>query len=405
MEGWYYRLTIPEESVSFAFIISTEDAGTQSDIRLNCIQVIGPDDGYLIQADRETEKFWAWKHQQGLGCTFEWEDHVVKEESRYWTALIPTHWDKNVKSGFQILPNRLLGKIHGHDGSRGILEGQGEPGSCYFNFEVTPLCGWGDQGTRQKSTAGWLASFDVFEPHWQVTLADARATGVVVWNGHSYNFTDAAFYAEKNWGASLPSKWYWTQCNTFQSLEQCSVTAGGGIRSLPFGRKEALGMVCVHYQGKLYEAVPWSGSMEWSIEPWGSWSMKGNSTLATRPFEVLVEFECHPDRNPGLVFRAPTPDEGMVYFCKDTFNARCTLSLWELEWDPHLKIYSRKKGPPLIDRATSDEGGAEVGGGPWWQSWNQHGQVKQPIRFLLRVPQLTMKLFTPLHLRRRDRTR
>ena len=47
---------------------------------------------------------------------------------------------------------------------------------------------------NQKSTAGWLASYSVFEPHWQITMADARATGYVIWNGTKYEFTNAPFY-------------------------------------------------------------------------------------------------------------------------------------------------------------------------------------------------------------------
>lgn len=76
----------------------------------------------------------------------------------------------------------------------------------------------------------------------------------------------------------------------------------------------------------------------------------------------------------------------MVYFCRDTFDANCSLSLWELEWDYKDKIYRRKPGPPLIDRATSSQGGAEIGGGPWWDSWKKESFVKQPIRCLLRIP-------------------
>jgi len=67
MEGWYYRLTLKEENVSFAFIISIEDPGLSSDLRLACIQVVGPDDTYLVQADRDDSKFWARKNQQALG--------------------------------------------------------------------------------------------------------------------------------------------------------------------------------------------------------------------------------------------------------------------------------------------------------------------------------------------------
>lgn len=338
--------------------------------------------------------FWAWKEQQGLGCNFKFKPEHDSSDMKCMAALEPAVWKQKVESGFQILPTNFLGRIRGRDGTKGGLfdDDEYESASCDFDFTVEPVCGWGDTNTdRQKSTAGWLASFAVFEPHWQVTMADARATGQIVWNNKTYNFVDAPFYAEKNWGAALPMKWYWTQCNSFEGYEQLSVTAGGGIRKIPLGR-EALGMVSVHYNGTFYEAVPWTGGMVWNVDTWGSWELKGNCTFGERPFQVEISYECDPSETPGLVFRAPTPDEGMVRFCRDTFVAKCTLSLWELDWNKETKSYVRKPGPPLIDCATSRQGGAEVGGGPWWDTWKGESKVKQPIRSLLRIPYRLQRL-------------
>lgn len=163
------------------------------------------------------------------------------------------------------------------------------------------------------------------------------------------------------------------------------MTAGGGIRLIPFGRREKLGMICIHFNGTFYEGVPWTGAMEWTAK-WGYWELRGNSTYGDHPFEAVVTYACDPAQTPGLVFRAPTPDEGMVYFCRDTFDAIVTLTLWELERDPTTKRYKRKAGPPLIDGATSAQGGAEIGGGPWWDEWVGISRVKQPIKTLLQVP-------------------
>ncbi|GKY99381.1 hypothetical protein MPSEU_000892800 [Mayamaea pseudoterrestris] len=386
MEGWYYRLTLPE--ANFVFVISIEDPGNnKSEFRLSCIQIIGPNDGYLVQADKDDTKFWAWKYQQGLGCAFELKQQPnVFDDDKPVTARTKEEFHDQVESGFQILPNHLMGRIRGHDGSLGgVLAGQGHSGSCDFDISVEPLCGWGDVQGDQKSTAGWLSNFAVFEPHWQVTLADARATGTVTWNNHTYKFAHAPLYAEKNWGAALPPKWYWTQCNSFSGYEQLSVTAGGGVRTIPFGRRESLGMVSIHHNGIFYEGTPWTGNMEWKVTPFGSWELKGYG-IGQHPFEAVVKYECDPETTPGLVFRAPTPDQGMVLFCRATFKAQCILTLWELEWNSSRKIYVRKAGPPLIDRATSLYGGAEVGGGPWWDEWGGESKLKQPIRGLLQLP-------------------
>jgi tocopherol cyclase len=277
----------------------------------------------------------------------------------------------------------LIGKIpNGHDGLTSIFDGN--PISCEFDFSIQPLQGYGNPA---KSTGGWLSSFPIFEPHWQITIADALATGYVNWNSTMYNFTDAKFYAEKNWGQSLPSKWYWTQCNAFDGHPNLSVTAGGGIRTLPLGQQESLGMISIHYRDKFYEAVPWTGIMSWNVSTWGTWILYGRSAESSNnPFEVLVEYKVEDD-NDGLIFRAPTPKDGMVYFCKDTFEANCTLSLWELELvgDSNEKHYHRIE-PPIIDRATSSQGGAEIGGGPWWTSWSDTSKLKQIIKLLLNIP-------------------
>lgn len=129
--------------------------------------------------------------------------------------------------------------------------------------------------------------------------------------------------------------------------------------------------------------------MEWNVQTWGYWNLTGRSTVGDRPFDVEVIYECDPELLPGLIFRAPTPDEGMVYFCRDTFEANVTLSLWDLEWNgsEFERIY-----PPIISQARSDQGGAEVGGGPWWQPWVKRSQLKPAIRILLRLPFKFQKL-------------
>ena len=452
MEGWYYRLTLKDyeivgadsensdckKPVSFAFIISIEDAGiASSDLRLACLQAIGPDDQYLVQSTKDDTKFWASKNVQSLGCTFETYNDNSTVYQNTATELDPAIWKESVRSGFQITDDstvrtapeqqskpRWMGRILGHDGSKGgVLDGQGIEGSVEFDFEVDPdsVCGYGGYTTdtsakassknatipkqdthaaaKQKSTGGWLSSFPVFEPHWQVTIADALASGSVNWNGTEYKFKDQPFYAEKNWGDALPSKWYWTQCNSFDGYEgELSVTAGGGVRKLPLGKEEELGMVAIHYKGQFYEAVPWKGNVEWNVSTWGEWNLYGDrleetinygsngarTPRATPPFAAEIRYRCDPKELPGLVFRAPTPKQGMVPFCRDTFEADCELTLWELKRNEATNEFEKVE-PPIIDRATSKEGGAEIGGGPWWSEWQGKSKLKPVVKALLNI--------------------
>ena len=76
----------------------------------------------------------------------------------------------------------------------------------------------------------------------------------------------------------------------------------------------------------------------------------------------------------------------MVRSCRDTFVADCTLTLWKLEWDEASNKFVRAPGVPLIDDAASRQGGAEVGGGPWWDTWTATSKVSKPILALLRLP-------------------
>jgi tocopherol cyclase len=185
-------------------------------------------------------------------------------------------------------------------------------------------------------------------------------------------------------GAALPQKWYWTQCNSFPGYEQLSVVAGGGIRKLPFGKEEALGMVSIHYNGIFYEGVPWMGGMSWTVDTWGRWVLEGNSTMGERLFAAKVTYETS---DAGLVFRAPTPKEGLVRFCRDTFDAKCTVWLWELRpTKEHLTGKTLYQRIPVIEGAISHQGGAEIGGGPWWDTWSGESRLKPPVKALLRIP-------------------
>lgn len=47
-----------------------------------------------------------------------------------------------------------------------------------WEYSTRPLYGWGNVGSKQKSTAGWLAAFPVFEPHWQICMAGGLSTGI-----------------------------------------------------------------------------------------------------------------------------------------------------------------------------------------------------------------------------------
>ncbi len=457
MEGWYYRLTLPQHNTSIAFMysIEIEDQNNEKNKKhvpsMTAIQIMGPNDTYLVQADMDISKFWAYEHCQAFGCIFNDNNTDVNNNHNSVASDTPAKDTESFLSqinyGYQVLPTNMQGRILGHDGSfGGVMDNQGIYGQCEFKMDIIPYSGWGDDhnvdhnneeerkkivwfrkllfrqrrknitktitqqrpkslSKLQKSTAGWLASYSIFEPHWQITLADARATGYVNWNGTLYEFKNAPFYIEKNWGSSFPTKWYWIQCNSFsfnhhddenindqnKNQTRLSLTAGGGIRTLSFlggkvKKTENLGMVGIHYNGTFYENVPWTGDMEWDIDTWGRWNFKGRCTSGKRLFEVEVNATC--DLDSGVMLRVPTKEYGLEYMCRDTFEGTVSLSLFELEYCRKSKDYVRRRDvPPIIDNAVSHNCAVEVGG-PWNERWKSSSNMNKLLKFLVKIPYL-----------------
>ena len=121
------------------------------------MQLLGPNDTYLVQSDEDDTKFWGWKYAQGLGCTFEWKDEH-DDSTKGIAAMTPEEWRDRVKSGFQILPFHIQGRLDGHDGSLGgVKSNQGIPGSAEFDITLRPVAGWGSYpplSSQQQSQEG-----------------------------------------------------------------------------------------------------------------------------------------------------------------------------------------------------------------------------------------------------------
>ena len=191
--------------------------------------------------------------------------------------------------------------------------------------------------TNARSTAGWLSSLPVFEPHYQITMAHGLATGWIETDGVRVEFTDAPSYSEKNWGGSgFPSKWFWLQCNSFPSCRGLSVTATGanrGVVVLPGVREEVAAIVVHLPNGEFFPFVPVgveAAEVSWEVSRWGAWTV----TAATATHEVEVSGWIAPgdDAVGGTtVLRAPTDDAaaGMAPLCRESFKGTVRVSLWE----------------------------------------------------------------------------
>ncbi len=343
-EGWYYRVTLPDWGQSFAFMYSIEDPIGGKPHSGGGAQILGPNDEYLCRTFPSVETFWAWPHGLGLG---HWgaRCNALKSAAdlrgqRVSHYLEPDEFEDSIIEGYQ-------GTATWHQGK---LTDPGMRGSAQWQYAIEPLDGWGDRTQPQQSTAGWLSQFQIFEPGWQILMAHGLATGWIDWNGQRYKFDRAPAYAEKNWGGSFPQKWFWVNCNYFDTESDLALTAGGGRRGI-LGWMESVAMIGIHHRGAFYEFVPWNSQVRWEIHPWGIWRM------SARHYQFEVELTATTDL-PGAPLRAPT-EHGLVFRCRDTMNGKLHLRLSQ-----HQGAQTR-----VIIDATSLLCGVEVGGGPWDGVW------------------------------------
>ncbi|MQL83371.1 hypothetical protein Taro_015864, partial [Colocasia esculenta] len=279
-------------------------------------------------------------------------------------------FNRCVSEGFQVTPIWHQGFLR-DDGRSNYVQ---TVKTARWEYSTRPVYGWGDVNSKQKSSAGWLAAFPVFEPHWQICMAGGLSTGWIEWDGERFEFENAPSYSEKNWGEGFPRKWFWVQCNVFEGGSgEIALTAGGGLRKLPglSDIYESVALVGVHFGGTFYEFVPWNGTLSWEISLWGCWKISAENKSFVVELEATTE-------DPGTPLRAPTTEAGLVTACKDTCFADLRLKLWERRYDGN-------KGKLILD-VTSNMAAVEVGGGPWYSAWKATSTSPELIRQAVGLP-------------------
>ncbi|CAI0408487.1 unnamed protein product [Linum tenue] len=382
-EGWYFKVSIPEKRQSFCFMYSVENPVfpkplspfdmLQHGTRSTGVgaQILGAYDKYICQFSEESYNFWGSRHELILGNTF-----AAQKDMRPPTKEVPPQeFNRRVMEGFQVTPTWHQGYIC----DNGRTDYAETVKTARWEYSTRPVYGWGDVGSKQKSTASWPAAFPVFEPHWQICMAGGLSTGWIEWDDERFEFTDAPSYSEKNWGGGFPRKWFWVQCNVFEGADgEVALTSGGGLRQLPGPGEifENAALIGVHYKGVFYEFVPWNGVVNWEIAPWGSWYLTAENETH------MVELVATAD-DPGTTLRAPTTESGFAPACKDTCFGNLKLQIWERRYDGT----KGKWGPTqVILEVTSNMAALEVGGGPWFNTWKGKTSLPEIAGRLLRAP-------------------
>ncbi|KAK6912736.1 Tocopherol cyclase [Dillenia turbinata] len=377
-EGWYFKVSIPECRQNFCFIYTVESPAFKNKLTALEVaqygprstgvgaQIFGADDKYIFQFSEESQNFWGNRHELMLGNAF-----VVGKGSRPPNNEVrPEEFNKRVSEGFQVTPLWHQGFIR-DDGRSDHAQ---TVKTARWEYSTHPVYGWGDIGSKQKATAGWLAAFPVFEPHWQICMAGGLSTGWIEWDGKRYEFENAPSYSEKNWGGAFPRKWFWLQCNVFEGANgDIALTAAGGLRQLP-GLTETFenaALIGIHYGGTFYEFAPWNGVVSWEIAPWGYWQMSAENGKHVAELEATTN-------DPGTTLLAPTSEAGLAPLCRDTCFGELRLQLWE-------RRSNGSKGKIVLD-VTSNMAAVEIGGGPWPSTWNGRTSTPELINRALRVP-------------------
>jgi tocopherol cyclase len=180
-EGWYFKVSIPELRQSFCYMYSVENPAfpkklsalevAQHGSRFTGVgaQILGADDKYICQYSEESQNFWGSRHELILGNTFIAEKELKPPNKE----VPPQEFNKRVLEGFQVSPYWHQGFIR-DDGRSNYVE---TVKTARWEYSTRPTYGWGNVQSKQKSTAGWLAAFPVFEPHWQICMAGGLSTG------------------------------------------------------------------------------------------------------------------------------------------------------------------------------------------------------------------------------------
>lgn len=340
-EGWYYRVTLPRDRQSFAFMYSIEDPIGGQPHSGGAAQILGPDDVYFCRTFPDVRWFWAWPDRLGLGHRSSSAQIPLGLNPPQY--LDPDTFNAKIPEGYQGTATQHQGRLT-HPGC-----GDTTP-VVSWDYQIEPIYGWGDPDRVQQSTAGWVSQFQIFEPGWQILMAHGWASGWIEWHGARYEFDKAPAYAEKNWGGAFPQKWFWVNCNAFDDEPDLALTAGGGRRGV-LGWMEEVAMIGVHYRGQFYEFVPWNSQVSWAIAPWGQWRMSAENA------RFRAELTATSDR-PGTLLRAPTLD-GLSFCCRDTMAGQVNLTLYDRQSQSTV---------PLL-HATSSLGGLEIGGHYWNGVW------------------------------------
>lgn len=341
-EGWYLRLTLPNSDKSYAFIFAVEADGKGT------MQLYTPDDNnHCVELHADKSSFFGSKNSLNVN---HW-GYSKQPETRP-PIRSSSIFDREIMQGYKLSATSSHGSFRSSAASH-----------VQWSMDYMPLLTWGARGTT-RDTATWLGRLSIFEPGYQVLIAHgAVREGYILCNGVKEDVTGAVVYCEKNWGKSFPSRWWWIQANGFWDIRDLTFLAVGARRKV-LGQSEIVGMIAVHYQGRMFEFANWNcESVDWQVAGWGSW--KATSVAQTGHF---ITFESSTNEPPVDIL-GPS-ENGLIYNVRDCSRGYLKFSL------------KAPDGQYILEDVQCRNAQVEVGGDSWEDDWVV--QVK-PMPWALRT--------------------
>jgi hypothetical protein len=90
--------------------------------------------------------------------------------------------------------------------------------------------------------------------YWQPHVLGGSVHGTARIGGEAWAFDDADVYAEKNWGAGFPERWWWGQAHGFDRPDVCVAFTGGVLTAGPVSA--TVGGVVVRLGAHLIRLTP-----------------------------------------------------------------------------------------------------------------------------------------------------
>ena len=212
-----------------------------------------------------------------------------------------------------------------------------ELGDLKLNMEFTDQVGW----PKAFGGGGIFSAIPFLNQYWHPYYLGGRASGTVEYGEQSWTFDNAKLYAERNWGAGFPLRWWWGQAHDFGDDDVC-VAFSGGLLSLGPIARDVNGIV-VRIGPKVIRMTP--PVLVRSRVGDNQWFLRGRSPR----YEIVLEGDGR--HLPPHVLPVPLP------------AARRNIDTDFEHLGGRLRCTVRERGRLLFD-GTSELAGLEVGSRP-----------------------------------------